>query len=156
MSRTVSGKEVFTTLDERVDPAHTCLLVVDVQNDFCSAGGAADRHKREISGLQAIIPSLSRLINRARAAGVPIINVKMTTFEDGRTYSDVDLARRIHVWNGDMLVTRYGTWGHDNPADMPFAETDVVIQKHRNNAFTGTELQQVLGKRSSNPPIQRP
>jgi nicotinamidase-related amidase len=31
---TVEGKEVFTELSELVDPAHTALLLVDMQHDF--------------------------------------------------------------------------------------------------------------------------
>ena len=35
MAITVDGKEVLTELGELVDPAHTALLVVDMQRDFC-------------------------------------------------------------------------------------------------------------------------
>src|SRR4051794_6151640 len=34
--------EVLATLEARVAPAHTALLVVDMQNDYCAAGGASD------------------------------------------------------------------------------------------------------------------
>ena len=36
----VAGKQVFTELSEIVDPAHTALLIVDMQRDFCCAGGS--------------------------------------------------------------------------------------------------------------------
>ena len=39
----VEGKEIFTELEELVDPAYAALLVVDMQRDFCEAGYAFDR-----------------------------------------------------------------------------------------------------------------
>ena len=39
----IAGKQVFTELSEIVDPAHTALLVVDMQRDFCSADGLFGR-----------------------------------------------------------------------------------------------------------------
>ena len=37
--KTINGVEVLDTLDEILRPAHTALLVVDVQNDFCHPDG---------------------------------------------------------------------------------------------------------------------
>ena len=31
--------KLLETLSERIDPAHTAMLVVDMQNDFCAPGG---------------------------------------------------------------------------------------------------------------------
>jgi ureidoacrylate peracid hydrolase len=135
---------MLATLEEKVNPRHTCLLVIDVQNDFCSAGGAADRKSGDILSSQAIIPPLSNLIMKARLIGVPIINIKMTTDENSTTCSEVDLARRSEVWDSEMNVTRLGTWGHDNPSGVPLDERDIVIHKHRNNAFIATGLENIL------------
>jgi nicotinamidase-related amidase len=35
----VYGRKVLTTIEELVDPRRTALVVIDVQNDFCSEGG---------------------------------------------------------------------------------------------------------------------
>ena len=42
----VAGKQVFTELAEIVDPSHTALLIVDMQRDFCCAGGSFDQPRR--------------------------------------------------------------------------------------------------------------
>ena len=31
--------EILTTLPEKLEPAHTAVIVVDMQNDFCAEGG---------------------------------------------------------------------------------------------------------------------
>ena len=36
---TVEGKEVFTELTELVDPAHTALVLIDMQRDFVAPDG---------------------------------------------------------------------------------------------------------------------
>ena len=37
----IAGKQVFTELSEIVKPLHTAMVVVDMQRDFCLAGGCA-------------------------------------------------------------------------------------------------------------------
>src|SRR6185312_14083917 len=41
-------------LGELVDPSHTALLVIDMQNDFCSPGGASDRGGASLSMYPAV------------------------------------------------------------------------------------------------------
>ena len=43
--------KLLDTLPDRIDPAHTAMLVVDVQNDFCAPGGYIDAVMgRDVSG----------------------------------------------------------------------------------------------------------
>ncbi len=44
----------LATLNEKVAPRHTALLVVDMQNDFCAKGGLVDRAGRDITALQEV------------------------------------------------------------------------------------------------------
>ncbi len=30
---------MLTTLEQKVDPCHTALIVIDMQNDYCAEGG---------------------------------------------------------------------------------------------------------------------
>src|ERR1044072_7685650 len=73
------GNQVLTDLSELVDPAHTALLVVDMQRDFCAPGGAFHRLGVDISMYPPMIPRVARLVEAARAAGVRVVFVQMTT-----------------------------------------------------------------------------
>jgi hypothetical protein len=53
----LAHRRVLRTLEEKVAPAHTALLVVDMQNDFCAAYLRADH---EQSGASAKMPSPSK------------------------------------------------------------------------------------------------
>ena len=57
---TISGKEVLTTIDELVDPKHTALLLVDLQNDFVAYGGYLDKAGYDISASLQLIPKIKK------------------------------------------------------------------------------------------------
>ncbi|HVA23891.1 MAG TPA: isochorismatase family cysteine hydrolase [Chloroflexota bacterium] len=142
------GVEVLSTLEERVAPAHTALLVVDMQNDYCSPGGASERNGRDTSGVQAIIRPLARLIDGARAAGIPIVFLKYTVGPGDAGLSGPEILRRGRIF-ANMESTIKGTWGHDIVADLPYRpESDLVIEKRRLSAFAGTELDLYLKGRA--------
>ena len=67
---TLSTKEetMLSTLDEKVDPQHSALILVDVQNDFCAEGGAMHREGRDLTLVKRMIPRLERLLEAARTA----------------------------------------------------------------------------------------
>ena len=54
---------MYETFEETINPAHSALLVTDVQNDFCKD---APR--------QAMIPQIARVIEAARRCGWSFIS----------------------------------------------------------------------------------
>lgn len=148
MSNQILGKEVLTTLKERLCLTRSCLLVIDVQNDFCSVGGAADRKSMGTGNVQKVLGPLGSLIDCAHRSGIPVIDILMTTYPDGHTNSDVDLARRSALWSGTGLITLEGSWGYRNPDELPVGSSDLVVRKYRNNAFLGTNLELILRSNS--------
>jgi nicotinamidase-related amidase len=52
--------EVLLTLAQKVDPRHTALLVIDVQNDFCASGGFYDLTGSDTARVQKMIPRLQQ------------------------------------------------------------------------------------------------
>jgi ureidoacrylate peracid hydrolase len=64
------GREVFNSLAEILAPAHTALLMIDVQNDLFSPGGHFDRFGKDLSQMRAILPNLAALLNGARRLGI--------------------------------------------------------------------------------------
>ena len=64
------------SLEERVDPKHGMLIVVDMQNDFCHRDGAACKRGRDMAFVEKMIPRLINLVNAARTNNFPICFVK--------------------------------------------------------------------------------
>ncbi|HZT06585.1 MAG TPA: isochorismatase family cysteine hydrolase [Chloroflexota bacterium] len=143
----LAGIEVLGSLEERVAPRHTALLIVDMQNDYCSPGGASDRNGRDLSQIEAIVPSMARLIDSARQATVPIFFTKYTLGPGGAGLSGPEILRRGANFKG-VESTIKGTWGHDLISGLPHdVATDVVIEKRRLSSFTGTDLDLLLSAR---------
>jgi ureidoacrylate peracid hydrolase len=61
--------EILETLDARLDPAHTALIIIDMQKDFCCDGFATSRAGRPLDAAKSIIPILAAFREAARDAG---------------------------------------------------------------------------------------
>ena len=135
------------TLDEKVSPEHTALLVIDVQNDFCHPDGAIARMGQDTSYAREVIGPITGLVESAREAGLPIIFVRVSATPE--TDSPV---WRLRGEGGSLLdprsvpIVQEGSWGAELYGVMP-QPGDVVITKHRYSAFYGTKLEVVLRSR---------
>src|SRR6266481_3846400 len=66
--------ELLLKLDQKVDPKHCALVVIDVQNDFAADGGFFDRVGADLQPIRTErVPALLRLITGARRTGVLVI-----------------------------------------------------------------------------------
>ena len=68
----------------RLEPSHTMLLIVDMQNDFCTKGGALYSESSE-----SIIATVKGLQKLFRDAGAPVAYT-----QDWHEADDVESARR--------------------------------------------------------------
>lgn len=145
----IEGKQVFETLDELVDPRHTALVVVDMQRDFCTPGGAFDRLGVDISMYPAMVSRLARLIEGARAAGVRVVYVMMTTLPGRLIESPAQIRfnRRLHLAanGGEPLdYTTDGSTGQRIIPELPVEDGDMIVKKYRSSGFWGTNLDMLL------------
>ncbi|WP_241387014.1 cysteine hydrolase family protein [Rhodococcus sp. CH91] len=130
----------------RYDPQRCALVVIDMQNDFCSPDGALAGCGFDVSAAVTMTPRLAELIAGARHAGVPVVWVR--TEHDETTDSPQWLGR---VGDGPGtartgLTCRPGTVGAEFYGVRP-APGEPVIVKHRFSAFVGTDLDRVLRSR---------
>ncbi|MFQ5611084.1 MAG: cysteine hydrolase family protein [Anaerolineae bacterium] len=129
---------MMTDLAEKIDPRHTALLVVDMQNDYGHPDGALARDGRDVSAVAAMVPRLAALLEAARRAGTKIIFVRTTHDE----WTDSP-ARTAHRLFRKMYVCRSGSWGAEFYGVSPGPD-DHVITKHRYSAFIDTTLDLTL------------
>ena len=144
----LAHRRVLGTLAEKVAPAHTALLVVDMQNDFCAAGGLVSKDGRDLAEAQQLAERLPGLIGAARAAGVLPVFVRCVYSREGNPYlSDVWLEQAARERKGGYTripVCAEGSWEGDWFADLRPAPGEIVVSKHRYDAFQGTDLDLVL------------
>lgn len=139
---TPAGQEeaLLSTLEQKVAPPHAALLVVDVQNDFVADGGFFDRIGADVKTIQRAIPNLARLIENARAAGVPVIFVQAIYDPE---YVSAPMRERNRRRAVEIPRCLTGSWGADFFAVRP-AQGEPVVTKHRYSAILNTELDGLL------------
>ena len=57
-------------------PGRLALVVIDMQRDFVEPGGFGASLGNDVTRLQAIVPTLRRLMGAFRAAGMPIVHTR--------------------------------------------------------------------------------
>jgi ureidoacrylate peracid hydrolase len=131
---------------EKVDPRHTAVLVVDMQNDFCSPEGAYGKANPglDFSPIDQMVPNLARFLDDARERDVDVIYVQaIYNAEDDRYMSPVWLEhakRRRHGMYTDIPVCKEGEWGAEIIPDIAPKPGERVVVKHRYSAFIDTSL----------------
>jgi len=104
MEASEMGEESWT-FEELVDPGHTAVLVIDMQNDFCSEKGALSGRGVDTSSVREMAPVLAGFLTGARSSGVQVIHTR--NIHSGWTDSPV-LKRRK---KDSARSTVIGTWG---------------------------------------------
>lgn len=145
---TIDGQDVPTELGELVEPGHTALLVIDMQNAFCAKGGDDPGDDYDEPYLQ-IIPRIASLIRAAHAGGVMVTHVRMLSLPDGRSESPAWIRMRMRAAGSrikppDPSVLLQGSRGADFVAALQPDIGDVVMTKYRSSAFYDTGLDTVL------------
>lgn len=126
------------TLDQVLDPATAAILVVDMQNDYCSPQGNVAERGHDVSMITRMLPNLQRFLDEARKLRAKIIFIQC--IHEAETDSAAWLARH----GGTALPhCRRGTWGAEFYGVAP-VEGEPIVVKHRYSAFVGTRLESVL------------
>lgn len=139
---------MLTTLEQKVDPRHTALLVVNMQNDFCCQGGSADKEGRNLAPVQSMIPNLIAFIGRARQASLPIVYVQSVYAGEKNIYlSDVWLEQMRRAGKGGHVeypVCQRNSWGADFCPGVKPLPGEAIVTKHRYSGFIDTDLDLIL------------
>jgi ureidoacrylate peracid hydrolase len=135
-------RRVMRELGDIVDPSHTALLVVDVQNDFCHRDGGLARGGGDMSAIERAIGKLDDTIGQARKAAIPVIFLRIV--QSPKTNSEA--WESLEPEEGPRLVVA-GSWGADYYPPIGPAEGDLEIVKHRHSGFVATSLDLALRSR---------
>jgi ureidoacrylate peracid hydrolase len=141
--RDIWGKTVFETLKEVVDPAHTAVLVIDVQNEYCLEGGHFEKNGYDLSMIRQMLPRLKGFLEKAREKKVPVAFIQQTAHPEGKTESPAWLYFRVKDGKSPFY-TIDGTWGHDFVEGIRPINHEAIVKKARSSAFVNTNLDLLL------------
>jgi ureidoacrylate peracid hydrolase len=141
-----------------IDIKKTAVIVVDMQNDFGTKGGAIDLAGIDISGIRKVIAPIRNVLTSARHAGIKIVYLKMAFRPDLSDFGAPDSPNRLkHLplnvgksirapdgREGRILIR--DTWNTDIVDELKPQADDFVIYKHRYSGFYQTDLHSTLKK----------
>jgi ureidoacrylate peracid hydrolase len=139
-----------------MDASRTAVIVVDMQNDFASEGGAFARAGLDIVPVQKIIAPTARVLAAARDTGMKVIYLKMAFRPDLSDVGAPDSKNwSLHTFlrMGEPVTGPNGqpsrlfikdTWNTEIVSELTPQPSDIVVTKHRFSGFYGTDLDVIL------------
>ena len=126
-----------------LDPRHTALVIVDLQNDFLAANGAYARGGAVSAAAQALPARVAGVAQALKAAGGMVVASQFTLWPDAQGEPMVSphlQSLRPFLRRGDFAP---GSAGHAHVAEVaPWV--DVSVCKVAYSAFFNTQLDWVL------------
>ena len=134
------------------DPAHTALVLIDMQRDFIEPGGFGETLGNDVSLLEAIVPATQAVLSAWRAAGGLVVHTREAHRPD---LSDCPPAKR-NRGNPRLRIGDAGPMGRILIAGEPGNQIidalapvpgELVIDKPGKGAFYATGLHELLQAR---------
>ena len=129
-----------------VDLRKTALIIVDMQNDFCSREGWLGSLGVDLSSTWRIYDPINTVLGAARARSVPVIWVSWGVRADranlpaGVRYP----FNRVGCGVGLGDVLQKGSWGAAVVKELAALPDDIYVDKHRISGFWDTPLDSIL------------
>ncbi len=117
-------------LFDDLDPAHTALVVIDMQSAFCAPGGPA-----EVVTSCRIFEPINKLTQELRALNVPVIwvlhaNSRIAGRSDWELFFNTIVADEVRERTLESLAEKQTVW-----TDLTTASTDLKLLKNRYSAL---------------------
>ena len=126
----------------RLERDSTALMVIDMQNGFCTQGGSFARMGLDISMGRKAIDGCRALAQGARAAQVPVIFTRYVYRADYRDGGVLLQELMPAIADAGSLVE--GTWDAEIVEELTPETGDFIVDKNRYSAFYGTRLEPML------------
>lgn len=141
-SAQIARDEWRASVLSKVNSEHTALLVIDLQNDFCSDGGALAALGSDVSPCKAVAERMAKFLPRVRDK-VSLVAFFQLIY-DTEKMSESQRERLIR--NGKAVILAPGDVGSE--LFIRPASSDLIFVKHRYSAFTNERFRQTLQERS--------
>lgn len=150
---TFKGRQIFETIQEMVNPAHTVVMVHDMQNDFLAEGGSLFKAGEKVN-VSRILQPMVEFVDVARQNQVNVMYTNYTDLPEFGSYDDPMTSKRWAMVSnpaeqGHANPAVIGTWGCQTIDELAPKEGEIVINKYRTNTFINSNFELVLRSNSS-------
>ena len=119
---------------EEIEPKKTCLMIIDMQNDFVTPGFPLYCEM----GREMIKPLL-KFADKCRDREIQVIYTRTPSWrrDKGATAASIKLSEKHRILFNEQV-------GEEIPDFMGIKESDIVLTKYKYSAFYGTNLDILL------------
>jgi biuret amidohydrolase len=137
--------------DPVINPAETCLLVIDVQNTYLERPDPQKLSGADLARYHAwdgfhtrmhgtVIPGIAEMLSLCRAKGIECVFARIACHtKDGR---DRSLSQKLPGWN-NLLLPKDEEASQIVPQLAPIGD-EITVTKTTDSALTGTNLRLIL------------
>jgi ureidoacrylate peracid hydrolase len=134
------------------------VLVIDVQNDFCSPGGTFAHEGRNLDEIRRMLPVLAAFLQGARQAGARILYLRheyqpalLTPLVQNRDRPLLTplVQNRDRLLFGSLGYPAAGTWGAELCPEVAPGPGEQQLTKSFYSAFSNPELERLLAAHST-------
>jgi ureidoacrylate peracid hydrolase len=137
LTRTADMAPLLSRVEDQVRSDRAALLVIDMQNDFCAAGGFLQRERGyNVDFAKTVAEAIATAVAAARSAGMLVVWIRSV-------YDFKYLAAPHVVKRGQEGCCLEGSWGADFFLLRPNSD-EPIVTKHHYSAFVGTPLDEIL------------
>jgi nicotinamidase-related amidase len=126
-------------LSRQFKPANTALIVIDMQNDYCSAGYYLDKAGYDIDRLRWPVAPIQRVLEAARRAGLTIIYTRQYHVPGAQE----DTAGEQGGGSFPRTALK-GEAGWEIIPELAPQAAETVLDKTTCSAFVSTDIQELL------------
>ena len=135
--------EEFWDDRELINPKHTAIIVIDMQNDTCKNASPLGRSGWDLSFVEEMAPELAKFLSSIRKLGYTVVHTRNE--HSYHTNSGVRLRQaRKSDWPRFAEPSSKGADWYDKFNEFIPLSNEPIITKHRYSAFVGTDLAQIL------------
>ena len=136
--------ELLNGLSEILDPAHTALVVIDMQNDFCADNGYIHTTQgADMSGNKPLAARIGKMVEAAREIGVMVVWIKAIYDHD---LLPAPMLTKMLAKGKGAVCCASGSWGADFYEIGPI-DGEQVVEKRCYSAFHNTQMDDILRRR---------
>lgn len=128
-------------LQPKLNPASTALLVIDIQNDFCSSSGLMASIGKDVSRMDSMIEQIKQLTTLCEEVKIPVFYTQQIYDRTKLT----DLQKEQYDLDGKMITCDINGDGYKLYKLNPPA--DRIFPKYTYNVFSNSNLSSELSSR---------
>jgi biuret amidohydrolase len=153
MSLQIEASAYNFPYDGNLTANNSALIVIDMQVDFCGAGGMSTVSGTDLDMMRMPIGPIARVLAAVRAFGMPVIYTREGHRPDG---SDLTAVKQFRSRLGGAgvgdpspigRILIRGEPGHAIVPELSPEPDDAIIDKVGSGCFYGTEMEHILRNR---------